>query len=420
MVKKLLLLLTVAVTALTASAVVIDGITYIWGECRGGDVSGDITIRSTYKDEYGVENKVYKILSGAFSENQNITSVTVEGNNLEIVEGSAFYKCSNLKWVKLNKGVKIIEQYAFYKSGIETIDLGNSLTELQNNCFASCESLQSIVMPNTLTTFGMWVFRYCHSLKSVKFPAGLDRIPHGMFYGSKGLETIVIPEGVTEIYPYAFSSCRNLKEVKLPSTLVLLQNDAFANCTSLEKINFPSSLIRMDNRAFAESGLKEVTFPAKFGYMENAVFKNCKNLEKVIVPPGCRNFLMDETFSGCINIKEIDVRQATMYMSPINLESTFSKEAYNNATVYIPTFMNTPNWAGLNYWRNFKKVVYVDYPKGDINLDKIVDISDVSTHIDLLLGKENPEQYVRVSDINDDKVTDVNDLNTILNMLLGK
>ena len=420
MVKKLLLLLTVAVTALTASAVVIDGITYNYGECKGSKtVSGDITIRSTYKDEYGVEHKVYKIFYGAFSQNQNITSVTVEGDNLEIVEGFAFAECSNLKWVKLNKGVKKIEQYAFYKSGIETIDLGNSLTEIGERCFASCESLQSIVMPNTLTTFGMWVFRDCHSLKSVKFPAGLDRIPHGMFISS-GLETIVIPEGVTEIYPYAFSYCRNLKEVKLPSTLTLIQYEAFKITTSLEKINFPSSLVRIDNMAFAESGLKEVTFPAKFGYMENAVFKNCKNLEKVIVPPGCQNFLMDETFSGCINIKEIDVRQATMYMSPIKLESTFSKEAYNNATVYIPTFMNTPNWAGLNYWRNFKKVVYVEYPKGDINLDKIVDISDVSTHIDLLLGKENPEQYVRVSDINDDKVTDVNDLNTIINKLLGK
>lgn len=419
MVKKLLLLLTVAVTALTASAVVIDGITYIYGECRGGDVSGDITIRSTYKDEYGVETKVYKILSGAFSENQNITSVTVEGNNLETVEGSAFYECSNLKWVKLNKGVKKIEQYAFYKSGIETIDLGNSLTEFGYRSFCDCKSLQSVVLPNTITTFGMFVFQDCTSLKSVKFPAGLDNIPHGLLCGT-GIETIVIPEGVTEIYPYAFSSCRNLKEVKLPSTLTLIQYDAFANCTSLEKINFPSSLVWIGNRAFAESGLKEVTFPAKFGYMENAVFKNCKNLEKVIVPPGCQNFLMDETFSGCINIKEIDVRQATMYMSPIKLESTFSKEAYNNATVYIPTFMNTPNWAGLNYWRNFKKVVYVEYPKGDINLDKIVDIGDVSTHINILLEKENPEQYVRVSDINGDKMTDINDLNAIINKLLDK
>lgn len=420
MVKKLLLLLTVAVTALTASAVVIDGITYIWGECRGGDVSGDITIRSTYKDEYGVENKVYKISYGAFSQNQNITSVTVEGNNLEIVEGSAFYECSNLKWVKLNKGVKIIEEYAFLRSGIETIDLGNSLTELQYNCFSSCKKLQSIVLPNTLTKFGMFVFDSCSSLKSVKLPETLTALPHGIFSACTGLESIVIPEGVTEIYPYALSTCWSLKEVKLPSTLTLIQYKAFKNTTSLEKINFPSSLVWIGNMAFAESGLKEVTFPAKFGYMENAVFKNCKNLEKVIVPPGCQNFLMDETFSGCINIKEIDVRQATMYMSPIKLESTFSKEAYNNATVYIPTFMNTPNWAGLNYWRNFKKVVYVEYPKGDINLDKIVDISDVSTHIDLLLGKENPEQYVRVSDINDDKVTDVNDLNTIINKLLGK
>ena len=198
MVKKLLLLLPVAVTALTASAVVIDGITYIYGECRGGDVSGDITIRSTYKDEYGIEHKVYKILSGAFSENQNITSVTVEGNNLEIVAGSAFYKCSNLKWVKLNKGVKKIEQYAFSKSGIETIDLGNSLTEFGYRSFCDCKSLQSVVLPNTITTFGMFVFQDCTSLKSVKFPAGLDNIPHGLLCGT-GIETIVIPEGVTAI-----------------------------------------------------------------------------------------------------------------------------------------------------------------------------------------------------------------------------
>lgn len=420
MVKKLLLLLTVAVTALTASAVVIDGIRYEVNECRGGDVSGNITIRSTYQDEYGITRTVYKISQSAFFDNKNITSVTVEGDNLEIIESGAFYQCSNLKSIKLNKGVKKIGNYALARcTSLETIDLGNSLTEIGDDCFRESKSLQSVVLPNTLTTFGRFVFDSCSSLKSVKFPAGLERIPHGLFCAS-GLETIVIPEGVTEIYPYAFSSCRNLKNVTLPSTLTLIQYGAFETTTSLEKINFPSSLVRIDNRAFAESGLKEVIFPAKFRYMETAVFKNCKNLEKVIVPPGCEHFLMDECFYGCTNIKEVDVRQATLYMSPISMIDTFSKEAYDNATVYIPTFMNTPNWAGLNYWRNFKKVVYVDYPKGDINLDKIVDISDVSTHINLLLGKENPEQYVRVSDINDDKVTDVNDLNTILNKLLGK
>lgn len=56
------------------------------------------------------------------------------------------------------------------------------------------------------------------------------------------------------------------------------------------------------------------------------------------------------------------------------------------------------------------------YIKGDINSDNNVDVDDVNSVINMILGGQEPSNR---SDVNDDGITDVDDVNTIINFILN-
>ncbi len=57
---------------------------------------------------------------------------------------------------------------------------------------------------------------------------------------------------------------------------------------------------------------------------------------------------------------------------------------------------------------------------GDINLDGIVDVSDVNIIINIMLGKAQASNYTGISDLNGDGSVDVSDVNAVINIMLGK
>jgi len=57
---------------------------------------------------------------------------------------------------------------------------------------------------------------------------------------------------------------------------------------------------------------------------------------------------------------------------------------------------------------------------GDINLDGKVDVSDVNILVNIILGKEQAEDYGSRVYITEDDTVDVSDVNALVNMLLGK
>lgn len=58
-----------------------------------------------------------------------------------------------------------------------------------------------------------------------------------------------------------------------------------------------------------------------------------------------------------------------------------------------------------------------DVVKGDINGDGVVDISDVNSVINMMLGKE---VMVPAADLNEDNMVDISDVNGVINLMLGK
>lgn len=74
-----------------------------------------------------------------------------------------------IKKVTLPETIEKINDYAFYGSNLESINLPVGLKSLGTQAISSCHYLESIVLPVTLKEFGNWVFYYNSSLKTVQF-----------------------------------------------------------------------------------------------------------------------------------------------------------------------------------------------------------------------------------------------------------
>ena len=77
-----------------------------------------------------IPNRVRKICSSAFSNDNKLTTITIPDSVREI-EYSAFYKCTGLKTIKIPRRVEKIDEYK--KLGFEYIFKCNSFKKSNNS-----------------------------------------------------------------------------------------------------------------------------------------------------------------------------------------------------------------------------------------------------------------------------------------------
>ena len=214
------------------------------------------------------------INKGTFENCEYLETVTFTGENsiLETIDESAFSGCSSLSSVTIPSTVKTINDNAFYKTGLLSVNVPKSVSKLGNSVFAEsklekvvfedgckasgyatfdqCESLTSVTLPESLTMLDSFLFRGCTKLEGVTLPQDLTSIPIGLFKNS-GLKSIVIPSKVDDLGGDAFAGCSALENVEIKANLKRIYHQAFANCTSLKSLYIPSSLlIEMDESIF--------------------------------------------------------------------------------------------------------------------------------------------------------------------------
>ena len=154
-------------------------------------------------------------------------------STVEKIGTYAFYNITGLQRVDLPNSLKEIGTMAFSASGIETINISESVLTVDAGAFANCEDLHSaslslVTIPNSLfvnckkltnitignnaTTIGELAFRRC-GFCQITLPNTLNEIGRQAFQGCVNLETITIPSGVTSISERAFQNCDVLHSV---------------------------------------------------------------------------------------------------------------------------------------------------------------------------------------------------------------
>jgi len=161
-----------------------------------------------------------------------------EDENGFIVVDAILISGANAKGhVVIPDNIKIIGEYAFYRSEVESVIIPEGVVEIGYETFGKCSNLQSINIPSTVNSIDSGTFRECSKLKNIEISVGIKNVGSSAFEMCESLECIEIPEGVEWIGSNTFEGCKNLVSIKLPRSLEKVGNWLFWDCKSLRTIH---------------------------------------------------------------------------------------------------------------------------------------------------------------------------------------
>lgn len=118
----------------------------------------------------------------------------------------------------ISESVQRIYSRAFYKSNIKSVNIPDSVKEIDGQAFANCSKLSFVDIGNGVDSLdAAGVFSYCTSLKNIKIPDCVESIGVAAFRGSN-LKKIKLPKDIRYIEANAFNGC-HIKNITLPCSL---------------------------------------------------------------------------------------------------------------------------------------------------------------------------------------------------------
>ncbi len=145
----------------------------------------DKLIKALYDNDVTVLERD-EVEDGMVLNEYGFTVIIPEGTS--IIGHSAFYSSGrssqdnayNLKFIKLPKSVRTIEDYAFSGSGLIEINIPEGVRKIGDCAFSGCENLRRVTFPSTLREIGESAFEYCN-LEPITLPRQV-RIQDDSFY----------------------------------------------------------------------------------------------------------------------------------------------------------------------------------------------------------------------------------------------
>lgn len=124
------------------------------------------------------------------------------------------------------------------------------VTEIAYRAFSSTK-IKKVIIPDSVCEIGEYAFASCDSLKSVKLPKKCTRIVSGMFNGCKNLINIDGIENVTEIGDRGLYDCvKLLARFKVPASVKQLGNSSLSASRSVIEFQslVPPRIVNPDNK----------------------------------------------------------------------------------------------------------------------------------------------------------------------------
>lgn len=373
--------------------------------------------------------KVIAIGKNTFYQCSTLRTIEIP-NSVEEIGDKAFSMCENLKSLNLPNSVKKIGSNAFlYCSSLNEIVLPESLTDIGDEAFSNCEALTSIKIPSSVTTIGKNPFSCCISLSSITVEednpyynssnncnAIIETSTGTMITGCK---STTIPESTIIIGDWAFYNCSGLTSISIPYSVKEIGEMAFIFCGNLESVTIPASLASIGNYAFRNCPkLKTITCYAKEPFnIDISVFETSNDIT-IFVPYTCSEAYKSlEGWSVISNIVEMEPPKIPMLMSCNNKGSI----SINNNRSFTNTIGSVDIYDGY-------ASIFTFTPKPGCRLDQVLlnglDITaNVENNTLTCTVPANSQMIVTFSseqgDFNNDGRIDISDVVTIVNKILG-
>lgn len=228
---------------------------------------------------------VSTIATYAFARNvTNDAKVTI-GKSVSNIDSHAFYCFNGLKTISFENEASVtkIGKWAFAGTSLEKFPKLSNITVIPASMFRACTNLNEVLIGEKVTTIEEYAF-YKTKLSSLNLPTSVKNIGELAFGYSSLVEANL--SNVTSIGNAAFRDCTSLNKVVLSNDLTSLSTNVFYNCTKLSNVNMPSKLTSIGAQAFYKTALKSVEIPKTVTSIGNNAFLGCSNLTVAVVPQG--------------------------------------------------------------------------------------------------------------------------------------
>ena len=345
----------------------------------------------------------------------------------------AFANATNLTSVTMPEGISVVENNAFYNSGITSIVLPNSVTDVNDGAFDNCKQLVSCDLGRGIKHIGKNCFGNCYALTSLKWSDCLETIGSWAFYANHPTNVTAagtIPLQDTLVFPATFRSmdaifdCKtNVKVVVwnarrpeesglgalhnyndtfdeiivgsevevipaglfrdqttidtiiLPESIESIGQNAFNGCKKLQYVNIPENVQSIGKAAFYNcAALTSLELPESISEIYGSTFYGCKSLTRIHIPGGVTT-IGESAFVNCPALDSIVLPSELTMISG----SAFSGIGLQD-TLVIPDKVVAissnafENWSSLEYLSIGKNVTLIadNAFKGDSAIKKIV------------------------------------------------
>ena len=308
---------------------------------------------------------VTEIGSSAFEDCRDLTSLTIPSGVTEI-GSSAFKGCTDLTSLSLPSGITEIGSSAFEDCrGLTSLTIPSGVTEIGSSAFYGCTGLTSLTLPSSVTEIGSSAFKGCSGLTSLPLPSGITKIGSSIFYGCSGLTSLPLPSSITEIGSYAFGGCSGLTSLTLSSGITEIDSDAFKGCTGLKDVNF---YINGDFETYLKKNHPRIGVGCGIKY-----YLNDEEITSIVVPSSVTTLGM-YAFQRCSNLLSVYVSWPT----PISAYKTFSETNLGKCTLYVPQGKEQDYWLA-DVWGDFGNIVEYD-PTGIDRVTTSTDAKELSRY----------------------------------------
>ena len=180
------------------------------------------------------------------------------------IASQAYYQNAELTSYEFPEGITEIGDFAFARSGLESIVIPEGVTKIGYGAFYHCDSLQSVQIPSTVTEIDDYAFAktpFLENNHSATYPFVVAG--DGILIGYLGADSIVnIPGGVKHISDGVLRDHMGITAVNLPDTVETIGEDAFKGCHNLTTVNGGKNVKSIGAGAFQGCALSNVTIPS--------------------------------------------------------------------------------------------------------------------------------------------------------------
>ena len=301
----------------------------------------------------------YQFYYNVFDGCENLNSVKLPDNTpgVFIIPMATFSWCPNLKSIEFPANTKRIDQMAFYRSGIENLDL-TTITSKKifvegYYTFAACENLKSVTANGNFqfSNTSLSTFQYCKALETVTINGSGDDF--------------------IAITPDAFRWCENLRSVKVyrlkgTGDMNNEMDSVFVGCKSLKEVisTCPPELNKIGYSCFDGcASLETVTLPKKEFKINTTAFRGCAALQSLDLANVTS--IGTKAFNGCSALTSISINN----LPTMEKDDAFDEWHFANTEIAVPdekysTFTTDAYWGKFSNFKHPSLFAYTEVPGG--------------------------------------------------------